>query len=138
MNFEIVKSETNQWINFDFIQKNELINLEENQKIIAKFIIDLDIYELQYFTEVLRDEKKEPLFIIKNEEELQNVLKTDAHFFGLWCFDKKNNFQYDLFFRLFDKIPKKINIYFFCTDENLKKMTSLKIKKNLTPIEIIF
>jgi hypothetical protein len=82
----------------------------------------LDVFQMQYLTEIARDYQLSLFFILHSKEELKQALETDAPYFVLSAFSPKN-FSYDPAFlvKTIPHIPKTASLLAFGSGELQKK-----------------
>lgn len=79
---------------------------------IVFFALRLDVYLLQYLTELCRDFKMSCVLVAESEESLDRILQTDCPYIGLWGRNPGDwQLRWDIFESLASRIPS--NCYSF-------------------------
>ena len=88
----------------------------------------LDVYQLQYLTEIARDYSFSLFFVIHNKQELDCVLETDAPYFILSSFDKKNFSKNNTpLYHLSPFVPKTASLFAMGPTDLIKEKKELAL-----------
>ena len=90
------------------------------------YVSGLDVFQLQYLTEVARDYSFSLFFVLHNKQELNLILQTDAPYLVFSVFQKKDfSIQNSLLYNLSQFVPKSANLFALATQDVLKDKKSL-------------
>ena len=91
------------------------------------YVSGLDIFQIQYLTEVARDYYFSVFFVIHTKAELDIVLKTDAPYFIFSCYEKKNfNIDMSFLYKTSQFVPKSASLFAMVPEEVLKNKSTFK------------
>ncbi len=91
------------------------------------YVAGLDLFQIQYLTEIARDYLFSLFFVVHNKEELNLVLQTDAPYIVFSAYKSKNfSIHTSIFYNLSQFVPKTANLFALAPREVLKNIKNFE------------
>ena len=90
------------------------------------YVLGLDVYQVQYLTEIAREYSFSLFFIVHNKDELNIVLQTDAPYIVFSSYEAKNfDLNVSFLYKLSQFVPKSANLFAIGNEELVKNKSKL-------------